>query len=126
MSLKDLFDNVLVDYEVRGADAPDWYGQLVTMRDVLESDPGARVQLVKMDEPRERTDAGGSIKLHQGRSSSTEAGKYPGDAKMCDSAIVTAQLHWLRIAGFGAQPIPALAVHIPQALRKDDVITQGT
>jgi len=85
----------------------------------------ARVQLVKMDEPRERTDAGGSIKLHQGRSSSTREGKYPGDAGMCDPTIVTVQIHRLRIPGFGAEPIPALAVHIPQALRKDDVITQG-
>jgi hypothetical protein len=126
LPLKDLFENVLVDYEVRGADAPDWYGQLVTIRDVLENDPDARVQLVKMDEPRERTDAGGSIKLHQGRSSSIGEDKYPGDAKMCDPTIVTIQIHRLRIPGFGAESIPAIAVHIPQALRKDDVIAQGT
>jgi hypothetical protein len=124
--LKELFRDVLVGFEVRGNDAPDWYGQLVTIRDVLDSDPDAQVLLVKMDEPRERTDSGGSIKLHQGRSSSKGDDKYPGDAKMCDPAIITVQIHWLRISASTSSQIPALAIHIPAALRKDDVIAQGT
>jgi hypothetical protein len=125
VALKDLFRDVLVGFEVRGDDAPDWYGQLVTIRDVLEGDPEARVLLVKMDGPRERTLTGGSIKLHQGRSSSTGDDKYPGDAKICDPTLVTAQIHWLQVDKITTNRIPALAVHIPQALRRDDVIAQG-
>lgn len=124
--LKELFRDVLVGYEVRGNDVPDWYGQLVTIRDVLDGEPEALALVVKMDEPRERTDSGGSIKLHQGRSSSTGEDKYPGDAKMCDPAIITVQIHWLDIKEVTNNRIPAIAVHIPEALRKDDVIAQGT
>jgi len=45
-------------------------GYVETIRDVLDSDSDARALLVKMSEPRERTDSANSIKLHQGRSSS--------------------------------------------------------
>jgi hypothetical protein len=124
VTLKELFD-VLVGFEVRGADVPGWYGQLVTLRDILDADPDARVQLVRMDSPRERSVVNGSLKLHQGRSSSKAADKYPGDAKMCDSLIATVQIHWLQIEDVAIGLIPAIGVHIPQALRKDDVVAQG-
>jgi hypothetical protein len=124
-SLQEVFQNFLLAFETRGDDVPDWYGQLVTIRDVLESDPDARVLLVKMDSPRTRSDDGGSIKLHQGRSSGKGENPYPGDAKMCDQKFVTVQIHSLQIDTI-ATPVPALAVHIPKDLRRDDVIAQGT
>ena len=43
--------------------------------------------------------------------------------QMCDESAVTVQIHWLRIDR-NQEPVPALAVHIPTALRKDDVIAQ--
>lgn len=127
LPLKDFFRDVLLGFEVRGSDVASWYGQLVMLRDILEGDANARVVLVKMDGTRERTITDGEIKLHQGRSSSKGADKYPGDAKMCDPSIVTVQIHWLAIPGISSlqSPIPALAIHIPTALRKDDLIAQG-
>lgn len=122
--LNKLFQDVLLNFEVRGSDVSSWYGQLVTLRDILDEQPDAQVMLVKMDGPRDRSITDGAIKLHQGRSSAKGADKYPGDAKMCDSAIVTIQIHWLKIEGVGKAPIPALAIHVPTDLRKDDVVVQ--
>lgn len=76
--LSRLFQEVLLDYQVRGGDAADWYGQLVTLRDILEDSPNAQVLVVRIDqgEVRTRTVDGksGAIKLHQGRSSAKRAG----------------------------------------------------
>ena len=103
---------------------PDWYGQLVTIRDVIDGDPGAEVLLVKMDGPRLRSDgAGRSSSIKDVLRAQTD--KYPGDAKMCDATLITVQIHWLQIDDATKAPVPALAVHIPKALRKDDVIAQG-
>jgi hypothetical protein len=126
VSLGEFFREVLLDaFAVRGTDVPSWYGHMVMLRDVLEGDPNAKVQLVLMDTPRERNAAAdGSIKLHQGRSSSKKQDKYTGDAQMCDPTLVTIQIHRLTVPSVSVRPLPALAIHIPIALRKDDVVAQ--
>jgi len=121
-SLGQIFSSILLAYEVRGGDVPSWFAQLVIVDDILDRNPDARVVLMRMDGLRIRTDNDGSIKLHQGRSSSVAEGKYPGDAEMRDPTLVTVQIHWLEISN---ETIPALAVHIPRALRKDDVVAQS-
>jgi hypothetical protein len=130
-ALGPLFRDVLLAYQVRGADVADWYGQLVTLRDILDDTPDAQVLVLQMDagHPRARSVdvKAGAIKLHQGRSSAKGEGKYPGDAKMHDTTTVTLQIHWLRIADVPdiRWPVPSVAVHIHAKLRKDDVIAQG-
>ncbi|RKG93271.1 Z1 domain-containing protein [Corallococcus terminator] len=129
--LVPLFRDVLLAYQVRGGDVADWYGQLVTLRDILDDNPEAQVLVMQMDagHPRVRSvdPRAGAIKLHQGRSSATGEGKYPGDAKMHDTTFVTLQIHWLQISKVPdlKSPVPAIAVHIHTRLRKDDVIAQG-
>ncbi len=125
VALRDLFRDLLLNFEVRADDSPHWYGQMVMLRDVLDGDPNARALLVRMEGTRERSLSDGAIKLHQGRSSSKGGDKYPGDAKMCDPTLVTVQLHWLAINEVSTNTIPALAIHIPPALRSDDVLSQG-
>lgn len=121
--LAALFKDVLWNFEVRGSDVSSWYGQLVTLRDIVDEHPDARVLLMRMKGDRERSATEGTIKLHQGRSSSKGEERYPGDAKVCDSSIVTIQIHWLKIDERKVT-IPALAIHIPTDLRKDDVIVR--
>jgi hypothetical protein len=129
--LGPLFRDVLLSYQVRGGDVAEWYGQLVTLRDILDDSPDAEVLVMQMDSGRTRdrsVDAkAGTIKLHQGRSSAKNEGKYPGDGKMHDATGVTLQIHWLRITDVPelGSPAPAIAVHIHTRLRKDDVIAQG-
>lgn len=124
--LSKLFREVLLSYETHGSDVASWYAQLVMIRDILETDPEAVVTIVKMSVPRKRTLADdGTIKLHQGRSSSKAEGKYPGDAMIRDASSVTVQIHWIDI---DERPelgkVPALAIHIPKDLRKDDVLAK--
>jgi len=121
--LRDLFEKVLTEYDVRGTDVPAWYGQLVTLRDILEHDPKAEALLVHMDGPRDRTPDGEGIALHQGRSSGKAEGGYPGDAKMVDDALVTVQLHRLKVPGVAGE-VPAIALHVPSKLRRSDVLVQ--
>jgi hypothetical protein len=130
-ALGPLFSDVLLAYQVRGGDVAEWYGQLVMLRDILDDNPDAQVLVVQMDagQPRSRSvDAkAGAIKLHQGRSSAKGEGKYPGDAKMHDTTVVTLQIHWLHINDVPdlSSPVPSIAVHIHTKLRKDDVLAQG-
>lgn len=128
IDLATVFRDYLLSYEVRGGDVPGWYGQLVTLRDVLESDPSARVVLVAMAGPRERSLVNGDeVKLHQGRSSAIGEDKYPGDAKMADGALVTIQIHTLKVKYSSERyldNVTALAIHIPKELRKDDVVAK--
>lgn len=131
IALGPLFRDVLLFYQVRGADVADWYGQLVTLRDILDDTPDAQVLVMQMDAGRPRARSvepkTGAIKLHQGRSSARGEGRYPGDAKMHDTTSVTLQIHWLRISDAPDinGPVPSIAVHIHTKLRKDDVIAQG-
>lgn len=128
ITLRKFFDEILLTYEARGADLAAWYAQLVMLGDILETSPDAQMVLVAMRQPRDRTETDGRIKLHQGRSSSLLEGKYPGDAKMCDSTLVTVQIHELTLKGDAIQGTAsaiALAVHIPKELRRDDVVAQG-
>ena len=123
IDLDSFFREILLGYQVRGTDLASWYGQLVMLRDILDTTPDARLFVVRMYGSRERTLTSGEIKLHQGRSSARGEDKYPGDAKMCDGHIVTVQIHWLRIED-DPSLIPGLAVHIPENLRKDDVVAR--
>jgi hypothetical protein len=126
LSLSALFRDVLLTFEVRGLDRPSWYGHLVMLRDVLEADPSARVLLMEMAGERKRGVTDGEVKLHQGRSSAQGGDRYPGDAKMCAAEMVTVQVHHLRVEAASVSAIvPALAVHIPAALRRDDVMVQA-
>lgn len=129
--LGPLFNDVLLAYQVRGGDVAEWYGQLVTLRDILDDNQDAQVLVVQMDAGQPRTRSvdpkAGAIKLHQGRSSARGEGKYPGDAKMHDTVFVSLQIHWLHVSDVPdlKGPVPAIAVHIHAKLRKDDVIAQG-
>ena len=133
--LKDVYEE-LISFNVRDADVPGWYAQLVTLADIAESDPNAKVLLVGIDGVRNRSedvakDDVEAIPLQQGRSSSEKEGRYPGDKEMCVPDTVTVQIHWLNVgkqkdeATSAALPffanVPALAIHIPDALRRDDV-----
>lgn len=71
---------------------------------------------------RDRSVTKGSINPMQGRSSS---GAYPGDLLMRDADAVTVQLHTVDIKETGPRNVPVLAVHVPEALREDDVLVQG-
>ncbi len=119
--LKQLLEELLVAYDVRDGDRPGWYGQLVTLTDILEAAPQAIALVVKMHGERARAATDGGIPLQQGASS--KAGNYPGDNKMFDATRVTVQIHTIDIRDGGPKGIAALAVHIPRPLRKDDVGT---
>ena len=127
-SLKEIYEQLLVMFDVRGADVPAWYGQLVTIGDILDEDSTSKALLVRMEGSRKdilrvRSEDKSSreIALHQGRSSAKDKeGKYPGDKEMKADDLVTVQIHWLEVEN-GPKGVPALAIHIPSALRKDDV-----
>ncbi len=125
--LKDVYEKLLVTYEVRGADMPNWYGVLVMIADVLETAPDSVALLVQMqgDRGRERvrSTAEGIVTLHQGKSSAKRAGAYPGDNKMIFPRSVTIQTHVVRVDG--GEPVVGLAVHIPKELRRDDIGAMG-
>lgn len=132
VSLAELYDHLMVGFDARGLDRPRWYGQLVVVGDVLVTNPEARALLVRMSggETRDRTElADRGINPHQGRSSKKAGDGYPGDAFMRDPAIITVQIHWIDIRDKDkkrvASQVPVIAVHVPEALRKDDVIVQA-
>lgn len=124
--LQKLYADLLVNVDVRGADVPAWYGQLVTIGDIVDANPSSVAMVVRMEGSQQgfrvrSEDKSREITLHQGRSSSKDKqGKYPGDKEMKDPELVTVQIHWLNVDG-GPQGIVGLAVHIPSELRKDDV-----
>ncbi|MEO8623655.1 MAG: hypothetical protein ABI625_21430, partial [bacterium] len=128
--LRDIYKDLLIEYQVRQADVPSWYGQLVTVGDILDENPNAKVLVLKMraDEKRDTRSRSvgksGEIQIHQGASSKkNDPNKYGGDKDMFDQELVTVQLHRIDVVG-GATGIPAIAVHIPEALRRDDVGVQ--
>ncbi|MGN6110785.1 MAG: Z1 domain-containing protein [Kofleriaceae bacterium] len=124
--LKQLYSDLLVSFDVRGADVPAWYGQLVTIGDIMDANHGATAVVVRMEGSQQgfrlrSEDKSREITLHQGRSSSKDKqGKYPGDKEMKDSGRVTVQIHWVNVEG-GAQGVAGLAIYIPSELRKDDI-----
>lgn len=122
LPLAELYKSLLVDYDVRGNDVPRWFGLLVTLSDVLDHAPDSRCVAVRMfgGERRERSATRGAINPMQGPS-----GDYRGDLQMRDPSVVTVQLHWVDVKGEGPREVPTLAVHVPSALRKDDVLVQG-
>jgi hypothetical protein len=130
-SLLELYRDVLISFETRGADVPRWYGQLVTLSDILDSRPDAPVVIVSMDNGSPRNRSIGDDKTvmpHQGRSSKRSGDAYPGDVAIFDSGVVTVQIHSIRITGTTAEDardVSALAVHIPASMRRDDVLAQG-
>lgn len=117
--LKQLFEELLVSYQVRGADVPGWYALLVTLDDIIDTDPDAVALVVRMKGRRQRTPADGAITLHQGPS--PEKSGYPGDNKLFDPNVATIQVHWIDVKDGGPEEVPGLAIHIPTKLRKDDV-----
>ena len=129
--LKDVYEKILVEYDVRNNDVQTWYGQLVTIGDIVADNPNARVVVVKMmgddgGRSRERKPGkGDDINIHQGASSKkNDPDKYPGDNKLFDAEHVTIQLHEINVKPDGPSGIPAIAVHIPATLRRDDVGVQ--
>jgi len=119
-SLADFYKKTLVPYAVDGDDLGNWYGQLLTLSDLIDKDPDARVVLVRMNGERERKLDKGGIALQQGASSAkVKDGAYPGDAKIVDASAVTVQLHWINVKDGGPRNVPAIALHIPTELRKD-------
>ncbi len=129
-SLADLYKKVLVEYDVRGPDVPSWYGQLVTVGDIVADNPSARVCVVRMlgeggVEARLRSEGkSGEIQIHAGASSKkNDPNKFLGDKTLFDAELVTLQLHRINVKD-GLSNVPAIALHIPLALRRDDVGTQ--
>jgi hypothetical protein len=91
-------------------------------------------------EPRLRTVQGGTINLLQGRSSSDEPQRYPGDRHINVNANdrVTIQIHTVRVVTQaegvsergGARAVlapstPALAIYLPPQLRKDVIVQKN-
>ncbi len=120
--IKTVLSELLTTYDVRDSDRPGWYGQLVTISDILESKQSPLVRVVRMRRTKDnqeklgfRTPENDRVTLHQGRS-----GDYPGDAQLFEHDRVTIQLHMLEVKGWPGT-VPALAIHIPKSLRKDDV-----
>lgn len=109
----------LVGYVAHGSDRAGWYAQLIALTDVCDTHPDAQALLLKMAGERLRSETkDGSIPLHQGASS--KVGQYPGDNKMLDPVRVTLQIHTVDIKD-GPKGVPAIALHIPKQLRRDDV-----
>jgi hypothetical protein len=93
---------------------------------LAESNPDMPVAVYLMQpEPRFRTTRGetdDTIELHEPRPED-DVGGYPGDAVLRDVSKITLQIHWLRVSRLhdgeeilAAARVPALAIHIPQAL----------
>ncbi len=124
--LADAFEGLVLPYKPGVSDSPTFTSAQLWISDILDRDPEAEAILVQMRKSaselvRERS--GSDFKLFQGRSSSKKEGKYPGDDKLCDAVLVTFQVHWVDIA-HGPARVPALAIHIPAALMRDDVLVQ--
>lgn len=123
--LAEVYRDLLVEYETRGNDVPNWFGLLVTLGSILDNDTDALCVVVRMfdGEKRDRKSTNGTINPMQGRAPS---GAYPGDHQMCDQTLVSIQLHRIDIKDGGPAGVPTLAVHVPTSLRKDDVLVQAT
>jgi hypothetical protein len=126
--LRDVLDQLLVTYEVRGSDLANWYAQLVVIADILDDEPHAIATWVRMygDRRRERvrSTADDVVKLHQGEGSGKKDGGYRGDAALFMPRGVTIQAHVLLVDDL-PHPVAGLAVHIPKELRRDDTGAMG-
>ena len=145
VSLADLLENFLIPFS-----CPDDRDEVplcairLTLADVADRDPATTCRVIFMDhqvEPRERSiDDGGSITLQQGRSSSTDPNRYPGDRHVRVNADdrVTLQIHTVRvvrkqdnppgppiIAEVIAPRVPALAVYLPPPLQRDMIVQRN-
>ena len=119
-SLEDLYRKLLIDFDVRKSDVPNWYAQLVMIDGILAADPKAKACVIRMRadatrEKRERSLSKGEVQLFQGAGSTK---KTTGDKSLFDQSLVTIQLHWLDVTD-GPRDVRAIAVHVPDALRED-------
>jgi hypothetical protein len=116
----------------------------LVLADEIDRKPDASCRVVFMDykrKPRERNVLDNAIELQQGRSSSNEPDRYPGDRNVPVNACerITVQIHMVRsvvkvrgsdgreyVAEVLAEQVPALAVHLTPTLaeRLQDVIAQ--
>jgi hypothetical protein len=139
VSLKDLLENFLIPFA-----CPDDRDEVplcavrLTLADVADRDPAATCRVILMDHqvnPRERSiDVNGSIALQQGRSSSTDPNRYPGDRHVRVNAgdRVTLQIHTLCVVKRNDDPpapptvivarIPAIAIYLPPPLQRDMIV----
>ena len=119
--------DLLVGYAAGPADTIDFTAVRFWLSDILDRDTEAEALLLQMrksksERDRERSGKA-SFKLFQGASSKYEPEAYPGDMRLHDSQLVTLQVHWLRVEDIDGS-VPALAVHIPRDLMRDDVLVQ--
>ena len=128
LRLRDVYEALLLEYQVRGGDVAGWYATLVTIADIIEANESVDALLVEMHgekgRERKRSQDGGAIKLQQGRGSGRSESGYPGDQKLVFEGTVTVQINILRIDGV-LDPVAALAIYIPTSLRKEDVGVLG-
>lgn len=141
VNLRDLLENFLIPFS-----CPDERDEIpmcairLVLADATDRDRAETCRVVFMDrdrEPRERRIEGGVIDVQQGRSSSRDPNRYPGDRHISANADerVTVQIHMLRIVrkkmdaagrerviGVVAQKVPALAIFLPQRLSKDIIV----
>ncbi len=120
--LAEVYRSLLVEYQARENDVPDWFGLLLTLGSIIDRDPEAPCVVVSMfgGGKRDRSSTKGSINPMQGPS-----GNYPGDRLVLDGTVVTVQIHQVDIKG-GIKGVPTLAIHVPTKLRPDDVMVQGS
>jgi Z1 domain len=112
----------------------------LTLADEIDRDPDLTCRVVFMDlkvDPRERRVDGGTLNLQQGRSSSDDPNRYPGDRNIAENAKnrVTVQIHKIRavikedgpsgtsiITSVIVEGVPALAIYLPSDMRRETIV----
>ena len=145
VSLRDLFENFLIDFACPDdRDEIPMCGIRLILGDEADKPNAAPCRVIFMDQrrdPRERRVDGGTLNVQQGRSSSDDPDRYPGDRHIGANAKdrVTVQIHMIRavekqtdpatqrdhVTRVLAQCTPALAIYLPQPLARDVIVQRN-
>lgn len=138
VSLRDLLENFLIPFSCPyERDEIPMCGIRLVLAKEADNANASPCRIVFMDHqrkpPRERKVEGGTVDLQQGRSSSNDPERYPGDRHISANAKdrVTVQIHSIRavskaqdgsVTGVIAESVPALAIYLPQHLARDVIV----
>jgi hypothetical protein len=137
VSLRDLLENFLIPFS-----CPDDRDEIpmcairLVLADEVDRDPTMDCRVIFMDlkgKPRERSVDGGTLSLQQGRSSSSDPNRYPGDRHIQENSRsrITVQIHAIHavtkddrgiVTGIIAANVPALAIYLPPPLIRDTIV----
>lgn len=128
ISLRDTFDELIVKFRTtHPSDSRQLTGLMLQVQRYLEENPDELCEVYFMDKERERErtiDSGNKsrLSLFQGRSTSSDPSRYPGDRKIRVDDKLTIQIHKLKLdlkeETRTISNVPVIAIWVPKKMAR--------